>query len=215
MLTSVGGQEGWFRLTDSNKLYSFINRKWVEHFPPMPTKRRHSTTVYKNNILVVAGGFNGRFYDDNVNIVEVLDTEMKQWSSASSLPLSVRVCYQSSAVCDDQVYISTNNTHTLLKCSLTSLVQSKPDSVIWEQTAEIPVTVRGWTANFSPFAVNGHLLAIGGMKTNVHRYDPASNSWDVISHLPDARSRCVTAVLPNKKLLLLGGLARPVIATFN
>ncbi len=38
--------------TYSNKLYSYINNKWVEHFPPMPTRRWIPGAVYANNTLV-------------------------------------------------------------------------------------------------------------------------------------------------------------------
>ena len=79
MLTSVGGgADGLFGAGFSNKLYSLLNRKWVEHFPPMPTKRQNPAAVYTNNIVVVAGGeYSG------TDTVEVLATEMKQWTSVS------------------------------------------------------------------------------------------------------------------------------------
>ncbi len=54
MLTTVGGAS--VTQLYSNKLYSYINNRWVEHFPPIPTGRWGPGAVYANNIFVVAGG---------------------------------------------------------------------------------------------------------------------------------------------------------------
>ena len=214
MLSSVGGVAGGWFGADSNKLYSLVNRKWVEHFPPMPTKRRYPATVYTNNILVVAGGLNEYA---RINTVEVLATEMKQWSSVSSLSLFVNNVSTAPVVCKDIVYIATDRP-AVRKCSLISLVQSKPESdIIWEEMA---LPVRG----SSLATVNGNLLAIGGKDTdyketqNIHRYDSATNSWEVVSKMLVARSQCLTAVLPDNKVMVVGGhfasLKAAEIATF-
>ncbi len=49
MLTTVGGGLQSY----SNKLYSYIDNQWVQHFPPMPTKRCNPAAVYANNTLIV------------------------------------------------------------------------------------------------------------------------------------------------------------------
>ncbi len=54
VLTTVGGVLGSY----SNKLHSYIDNQWIEHFSPIPTKRRNPAAVYANNTLVVAGGHN-------------------------------------------------------------------------------------------------------------------------------------------------------------
>ena len=221
VLTSVGGVAyGWFGTGYSNKLYSRLNRKWVEHFPPMPTKRRHPAAVYANNVLVVAGGLIGGVVIGQctaTDTVEVLATEMKQWSSVSSIPLFMFNVSPAPIVCKDIIYI-TSDGHDLWKCSLTSLVQSKPKSDIWEEMA---LPVRGSSLT----TVNGNLLAIGGKYAdyketqNVHRYDPATNSWEVVSKMLVPRSQCLTAVLPDNKLMVVGGysdnLKAAEISTFN
>ena len=73
--------------------------------------------------------------------------------------------------------------------------------------------------------VNGNLLAIGGKDTNnketqnIRRYYPATNSWEVVSKMLVARSECLPAVLPDNKLMVVGGysdnLKAAEIATFN
>ena len=58
-LTTVGGVfTNWlWKVKDSNQLYSFIEGKWVEKYPPMPTKRWGCTAVYESPLLIVAGSY--------------------------------------------------------------------------------------------------------------------------------------------------------------
>jgi len=63
----------------------------------------------------------------------------------------------------------------------------------------------------------GQLLAVGGVDPteqdsharkptdSIHRYNPATNSWEVISHMPTARCDCLVAVLPSNELMVVGG----------
>ena len=215
-LTSVGGRPfRWLGVWWSNKLYSLLNRKWVEHFPPMPTRRENPAAVYTNNILVVAGGL--MIQSVATDAVEVLATEMKQWSSVSSLSSLMYRVSKVPVVCKDIIYIATNE-HAVWKCSVTSLVQSKPESDIWEKMV-LPVR------ESSLATLNGNLLAIGGKDAdnketqNIHRYDPATNSWEVVSKMLVPRSQCLTAVLPDNTLMVVGGypdnLKAAEIVTFN
>ena len=215
-LTSVG--EDWRLLTNSpisNKLYSLIDNKWVEHFPPMPTKRQLPSVVFTNNALVVAGGFTSvSIIFKQFKMVEILDTRNKQWSSAHSLPLPM--IGMSISVCRDHLYIhirpniliTAELRDTVLKCSLSALIdssqQATPTPILWQNITDLPVY------NSSLAVVNGHLLAIGGNESpntrtkEIRIYNPATNSWKVISQMSVARSKCLTAVFPDCKLMVVG-----------
>ena len=57
------------------------------------------------------------------------------------------------------------------------------------------------------------LLAVGGRNVSrstgcIHQYNPATNSWEVISHMRTARFRTLVAVLPGNKLMVVGGYIR-------
>ena len=57
LLTAIGGHNGGSDVT--NKLVSIINdhnKVWVEHFPPMPTKRHNTAAVTTKQHLIVTGG---------------------------------------------------------------------------------------------------------------------------------------------------------------
>ena len=55
-------------------------------------------------------------------------------------------------------------------------------------------------------------MAVGGLdvkgKTTsaIHKYDPTTDSWDIISNMPTARYRCLVAVLPTSEMMVVGGM---------
>ena len=202
MLTTVGGRSD--TQLYSNKLYSYINNKWVEHFPPMPTRRRVPGAVYANNTLVVAGGFRDSKY---LNTVEILNTANMRWSIVSSLPVPTN--QSSVTICGDYVYIhpradDDQEKYSVYKCSLRQLTQSQPSSAIWEKIAPLPVSYS------TLVTINGHLLAVGGKDSNrdntkdIYQYN--ETSWTVISQMSTPRSSCRTAALPGNKLMVVGGV---------
>ncbi len=102
-LTTVGGGE--YNGRPTNSLASLIGKgkdsKWVELFPRMPTARYWLAAVCRGRNVIAAGGSGdgGR----RVSAVEILDTELWQWSSAASLPLPMY--WASITVCEDLLYL--------------------------------------------------------------------------------------------------------------
>ena len=210
-LTAIGGKFG----TDvTNQLLSLTERKWVEQFPPMPTKRYSTAAACSGKSLVVAGG-KGK---DNsyLKTVEVMATETLQWSTPSSLPFGV--AFVSATICQDRIYLLGYDTHndprSVLACSMADLLQSPGARLktltlqtVWHRVADLPVR------SSSCATLCGQLLAVGGSdnsfqncSTAIHQYNPATNSWEVISHMPTARNYPLVAVLPGNKLMVVGGL---------
>ena len=100
-LTTIGGYSYPNR---SNELLSLTGkgsgRRWTQQFPPMPTKRKLTTSLCTGMALIVAGGCgeSGR----GLSTVEVMDTQTHQWSTAADLPQPI---YRASGtVCGDQLY---------------------------------------------------------------------------------------------------------------
>ena len=215
LLTVIGGKEMYVLGTDAtNQLFSLTGeRKWVEHFPPMPTERRATAAVCDGTSLIVAGG-RGKHYND-LDTVEVMNTETLKWSTASSLPFPLR--YASATICQDRIYLLGYDTdkerRSVLSCSMADLRQSPglgarlkslTLKTVWHRVADLPV-------NSSTCAtLCGQLLAVGGQykddyTTAIHQYNAATNSWEVISHMSAARSDSLVAVLPGNKLMVAGG----------
>ena len=205
LVTNVGG---WQSGDYTNTLFSLMEdggrRKWVEHFPRMPTKRALTAVVCSGKALVVAGGEGEGF--TVLTTVEVMDTDTLNWSTASNLPhpLSAAVA----TVCRDGVYLvagrhQRRTAESVLTCSLSDL-QSHTSYQIWRPIADLPVE------HSTLVTLNGQLLAVGGQdyrnKTNnIYSYNRETNSWEVISHMPTPRYQCLVAVLPHNELMVVGG----------
>ena len=219
-LTTVGGYYG-YDFQDTNKLFSLIgegsHRRWTEMFPPMPTKRYHVAVLCSGTALVVAGGSHGN--DQKMTTVEILSTETQQWYTAPDLPEPLS---ESSLIhCGDRVYLlgGVNKDHigtnSVYCCSLTSLLSSVVSKSAntplqsskggkWSRIADLPAKLS------TGISLNGQLLAVGGTQnseeiTAVHVYQPITNSWAVISHMTTCRCKCLAVVLPDNKLMIIGG----------
>ena len=220
-LTTVGG--GTFP-NYSNELFSLTEegsgRRWTQQFPPMPTKRETTTSLCTETALIVAGGRGG---GRALSTVEVMDTETHQWSTATDLP---RCMYLVSAtICGDQLYmlggvVGVLNVKSAYTCSVSALLQScapssleaklhrtslKDEAGVWRQVADSPIT------HSTCESFHGRLLAVGGMMesaedtTAVYMYNSTTNSWEIISRMTTGRRRCFTAVLPDNRLMVVGG----------
>ena len=211
-VTTIGGYKKTLgNYTDTNKLLSLPGHK--EIFPPMPTKRRDSTAMTSKEHLIVAGGSSGHLITVTITTtVEVMDVNTLVWSTVACLPHAYNRA--SGTICGDQLCIlggqgdKLSSTKSVLTCSLTELLQSSSSSSsssIWHRVADAPAY---WS---TCAAFNGDLLAVGGYgKGNkpisaIHKYNPTTNSWDLISNMPTARFCSLIAVLPTKEMIVIGG----------
>ena len=208
LLTTVGGN-------NSNKLFSLTgegkDRKWTEVFPPMSTKRELAVAVTAGRALIVAGGRDR----GGLTTVEIMNTDTRQWSTAADLPQTV--CTASATVCGDRIYMCERE--SVITCSLPALLQScspkifeaqpstpSPQGPVWSTVADLPGRRSTLVST-----INNRLVAIGGLDsddkpiTAVHLYDPVNNSWQTISHLITARGWCFAVVLPNNRIMVVGG----------
>ena len=205
LLTAIGGVKSGI---PQNKLLSIVDKKLVERFLPMPTKRFNTAAVTTQHHLIVAGGYNG---SKDINTVEVMDIETLVWSTAASLPHPYSSA--SAAICGDQLYMlggfdKDGRTMSVLTCSLTSLIQSRGDTSphsVWKSISDAPVY------RSTCVAVDGELLAVGGhdeklvATSAVYKYEPTTDSWLLISNMPTGRSRCLVAVLATNEMMVVGG----------
>ena len=219
LLTAIGGGLG---RNATNQLLSLTGEgKWVERFPPMPTKRYGTAAVCSGKSLVVAGGCGGDHKP--LHIVEVMDTETIQWFTASSLPFALR--YASATICQDRIYLlgygTSNESRSVLACSMADLLQSCRLQSLGARLETLTLQVTDLPVHSSSCStLCGQLLAVGGHGENsyttaIHQYNPATNSWEVISHMPTARSKTLVAVLPGNKLMVVGGYTCMSGATFG
>ena len=217
-LTAIGGCKVR-RRHQINKLHSIIGdevKKWVEYFPPMPTKRDSTAAVTTKQYLIVAGGRSGSI--NYLDTVEVMTNQTQVWSTATSLPFPYSDT--SATICGDHLYMLGGwdkgfDTKSVLTCSLTKLLQSCSETLsdpVWCRITDVPV------CHSTCAAVNGELVAVGGRDegkkstTAVHKYNPTTNTWDLISNMSTARCECLVAVLPTNGMIVVGGLP-PILGT--
>ena len=212
-LTGIGGCEDEFKKsTYTNKLLSrhegFFRGSWSDVFPPMPTKRRGTTAITTKEHLIVAGGATGPLNVKTLNTVEVMDTKTLVWSTVVSLPHPYN--WASSTICGEHLYMlggmdGKDKTKSVLTCSLKKLLESS--SSVWHRVADAPAYCSTCTA------VNGELLAVGGYDEHnkatsaVHKYNPTTNSWDLINNMTTARYLCLVSVLSTNEVMIVGGMS--------
>ena len=216
MLTMVGGDISYRVATDS--LLSLMGegrgKRWLPHLPAMPTKRYFTAAVCSGRSLIVAGGDDGI---DRLATVEVLDTDARQWSIASSLPhpfflATISICgerlYMLGGGCDQTIWTRS----VLISCSIPELLQScqtqptlwrrvaqKLKSTIWRQVAYAPHN------RSSCATLCGQLVAVGGWKASaISVYNETTNSWEAMGNMPTARRHALVAIL-NGKMMVVGG----------
>ena len=207
-LTTIGGcKNAYNKDTYTNKLLS--PPVYKEVFPAMPTKRRGTTAVTSKEHLIVAGGVIGVLVFNRLNTVELMDTKSLVWLTVASLPRPYSRA--SGTICGDQLYMlggadDNGRIKSVLTCSLTELLQStSSSSIIWHRVADTPAYCSTCAA------VNGELLTVGGCDKDwkpssaIHKYNPKTNSWDLINNMPTARWISLVAVLPTNEMMVVGG----------
>ena len=211
-LTTVGGKR-YGRPTKSLASLTGEGRrsKWVELFPRMPTARWGLAAVCRGRNVIAAGGLDG---GRTLSTVEILDTDLRQWSSAASLPHPMVAA--SITVCGDLLYLlgggdqNGRQTLSVLTSSITDLLHQQQETVnqpaVWCQVADTPYYLS------TAVSVGGQLLAISGRDeankdtSAIVAYDPTSDSWQDMGHMITPRYRTLVVLLPSNELIVAGGI---------
>ena len=131
----------------------------------------------------MAGGMSGPFINSSIATVEVMDAKTLAWSTVASLPHPYTGA--SGTICGDQLYMLGGSSDkkemtSVLTCSLIKLATTIINVII---------------------IVNGELLAVGGHDKDdkpssaIHKYNPTTNSWDLINNMLTARYNCLIATI--------------------
>ena len=229
MLTTVGGESDG---GPTNSLLSLTGEggdsKWTPLFPAMPTKRRDTAAVYDGCSLIVAGGQDGG--GKALATVEVLDTNTRQWFTASSLlhPYDRATL----GVCGDRLYMlggwdQHGQTRSVLTCSVPKLLQScQTQSLagklrtlmlkkkqVWRQVADAPHELSTCSV------LCGRLVAMGGDDeagkdtTAISAYNEKTDSWETMADMPTARCWALVATVSGKMMVIGGWVGGTVLDT--
>lgn len=211
-VTAVGGCSDFCKKdTYTSTLLSLQDGRWIEVYPPMPTRRRDMIVMATREHLIVAGGMCGPFINSCLDNVEVMDTKSLIWSRVATLPHPLTGA--SATVLKDHLFMvggftEGGETKSVLTCSLTELLQSQASTSslsVWRRVADTPAYLSTCAA------VSGELLAVGGCNkegkatTAIHRYNPLTNSWAFVSTMATARYNSAVGVLSTNEMIVVGG----------
>ncbi len=235
-VTAVGGEHSFQPV---NTLLSLIEdpengKKWIEKFPPMPTKRYSTAVACSSRSLVVAGGQAGPRPYDRLSTVELMDTESLQWFAVRNLPKPYTQA--SAAICSDVLYLvggveENGKTKEVWSCSIEGLrksarMQGRRSSIgarfrSFSRSEARPIPedgIRWKTIENLPFYLStcttcaGRLIAVGGYSdlsngptSAVRIFNAEKKAWDVGADLPTSRYLSIVAVLPGDKIMAVGG----------
>ena len=221
-ITLIGGWESE-SLQFTNKLSTLVDNTWRAVFPPMPTKRSRPATLYKDGILIVAGG---RTQDDTtLQSIDVMRVTTKQWSTLVNFTLPKPLHTHQLISCGDAVYICNGGytaEHQKGKHRYTPLKSTWKMS--WDILNEAvlsdhPVVGRQWMelpcqtpfSSSSSFSSPHSLFTVGGRDSEghpqsaVHIYSPSQSKWVSLGQLKVPRIRSGTVQLGERAFLAVGG----------
>ena len=94
-------------------------------------------------------------------------------------------------------------------CSVSALLHScwsRSTAGVWNEVAAPPVSDMTYVSIHDRLLTIGGRDSIGKSTAAVHKYNPITDSWEVISHMATPRYDCFAAVLPNNQLMVVGGV---------
>jgi uncharacterized protein (TIGR03437 family) len=216
----AGGLNGATAL-NSSETYNPTTKTWTLTTGNLAQARRaHTATLLPNGGVFVAGGSDG--VGNALNTAEVYDYTRRTWGSAL-LPASIQIFTLAEA--------RSNHTATLLPngqvllagglragASLSSAELYEYATGFWSvtknaagATTELSVFRAGQTATLLP---NGKVLVAGGQSllgtapsalNSAELYDPETGAWTATGALNQARFNHTATLLPNGKVLIVGG----------
>ena len=213
-LTLVGGYHG--SEVDQLGVWQTDSNQWTHPFPAMPTPRSSPSATSYKHWLVVAGGYRRGY----LSIVEVLDIDYKQWSTAPSTPTLWRS--MKSTIIGDTWYLM-GGRHSLdtemtdvYSVSLEALVShsASDSSKLWNKIAPLNCE------RSSPLSLGGSLLALGGWDikkkccvSTIQRYVPETNTWVLAGELPCRLQNCICIMVAGR-LHVFGGYSDIKLARY-
>lgn len=216
MLVLVGGYDITTDMYSNNLvMWDHKGKYWKPTFLPMPTARSDAAAVGYKGYLVVAGGSNG---EENLTVVEVLDTYSVQWSTVNPIPAPIEGPIQSVSMEDaarpesDTWYLMGWETglrqppHTF-SISLHELTQQLggADGAGWCMLPSPPLACCGAVIFRGCLLVVGGKDKHGGRRKDVFLYLPGTCEWLKVADLPGAKYNCCCFSLSSEEFLVIGG----------
>jgi hypothetical protein len=193
-------------------LYDPATGTWTDG-PPLTTARySHSAVVLANGKLLVAGGQGAQSFGGQTNLAsaELYDPVANTWAPAASMNVP-RVNFGMIALPNGKV-LAVGGTSNGPSVATTELYD--PGANSWAYTADGTgqTTLSEAKLYLSPILLsNGLVVVAGGNLSNVtpsgavEVFDPATQSWTLLTPLAVPRTQHFPVALPDGRFVLLGG----------
>ena len=240
LLTAIGGKHSG---KDTKTLLSLAEpQTWIEEFPTMTYYHNNPTVVCANTSLIVAGGFGPDEKRAPVEVMDTNNLCWSTAASLPypRYQATGTIC-ENRIYITGGFEMGSTRTKSVLTCVVRDLLPSAssqnrslgtrlatalrvrplPETIrpsqeshtVWQEVAELPVHVS------SLVTLQDQLLTVGGCDLDqkptsaVYQYDTATNSWKIVSRMNTRRKQCMAVVLPEDRLMVVGGSAREQIMT--
>ena len=216
-LLLVGGKETNSTKSEfTNKVIAWNSddQLWTSPFPPMQMARASPVAFGHKLWLVVSGGKRGSLDYS----IEILNSDTKQWSLLSPLPVK---CFpHTSAICVNTWYLLRESDGTVFKTDVRKLINgsitrqcngstegSQEDGIetSWTQLSKPPVKPIRISILHGCVVVLSHSVN-GDGHVAMHAYFPETRSWSHVGNLPGtcANASCIPTTA-NGPLFIVGG----------
>ena len=206
-LTAVGGWDGSFFSTSTNKLFTLRQGQWDEHYPPMNTARSETTVVSTSDgkyIVVIGGRVGGGW----TATVELFHVRSRRWYELTNLPQALS--RPSATICDNELHVIGRDS-TGYSCSLQALLssdqpitsQSTLNILTWKRLPQLPVE---WS---TAATLCGQLVTVGGQRVgsqvnSIHQL--LDGQWVKIGSMSSGRWWCLVVTPSPDKMMIVGGI---------
>ena len=208
-LVLIGGEQDdkrKSRFTNQLGVWDSRSLKWTHPLPPMSTPcKSPSVTTYKNKWVVVIGGYNNPH--GALSRVEILDMSTQQWFNSApmlapchqvSLATVGNMCYLVGGLVDNTTF-SKRVYAASMDCLVSQTSATLSTQSPWSTLPDTPGT------HATTIALNGALLAVGGMGADIYVYRSSIKRWENIGRLRIGRLACACIVLYSGEVLIAGG----------
>ncbi|RZI95011.1 MAG: hypothetical protein EOP39_29955, partial [Rubrivivax sp.] len=198
--------------SSSLQVYDPVSNSWALG-PSLPSGRFASAGAALNGKLYVLGGWNlSNAASASLASVSAFDTAGNAWAAEALMPMPTARNAAAAGVISAQIHVVGGRSPGIRSNDHLSLATHEiynPLTNSWQTAAAMP-TARGGIA---AAVLNGKLYVFGGEATTasgstvsnaVERYDPATNSWQLLDAMP-YRAHGLGAVAVGNAIYVMGG----------
>ena len=205
-LVVAGGHKKYKRTNEILVLWDTDMGKRLLYYNEMATPRSFATAAGHQGMLIITGGEdnNGKM----LSSTELLDSNNNQWYNYKCNDLPQPHYQLQSVIVDNTLYLLggfDKNIQASQAVFTTPLDTVLSHKLKWNVHQNTPLLCS------APVSANRtHLLVLGGYKSysytsDIHKFNKASHSWEVIGKIPSARSSLAAVSTDDNRIIVVGG----------